>query len=444
MLNVERFINHLQRMIDKPFEKKFLLAVSGGMDSCVLAYLFHWHNLHFDVAHCNFHLRGEDSNLDMEFVKNIPYFADKMIFIKEFDTFLLQKDSGKSIEMVARDLRYQWFAEFEEEYDFIVTAHHADDNAETLLLNLTRGTGLKGLKGIPPINGKIIRPLLSFSVLEIKKFAERHKISYRTDITNYDETFYRNKIRQQIIPKLQKLNPNLIQTFAKNITIFNAQFSFLEQQIEKYKNEILQKKKQKWYINIEKLQKEEHALLLLYEILSDFGFSASTIENIFNGLNGIVGKIFYSSSHQLLIDREELIIISREKKENIEVQIASMQELISLGFEISFLPCGTVVDLKSLSPNSIFISKNKLTFPLTYRYWRHGDFFYPYGRKGKKKVSDLFIEKKIDTWQKQEIPILCCGEDIVWIVGIAADRRFGVEDMQQEDFYRISYSVEIP
>ena len=195
MLDATQFITHLQSLIDNPFKKRFLLAVSGGVDSCVMAYLFHHHGLHFDVAHCNFHLREEESNQDMEFLKNIPYLKDVSLFIKEFDTIALQQDSGKSVEMIARDIRYEWFQELGKEYDYIATAHHADDNAETILLNLTRGTGLKGMTGIPAINGKIIRPLLPFPAEDILAFADQHHIEFRIDQSNYSEEFRRNKIR---------------------------------------------------------------------------------------------------------------------------------------------------------------------------------------------------------------------------------------------------------
>lgn len=439
MLDAEQFIIHLKTLIDNPYDKRFLLAVSGGVDSCVMAFLFHFHNLNFDVAHCNFHLRGEESDKDMEFVKNISFLNDKTVYIKEFDTFSIQEKSGKSIEMVARELRYQWFSEFENAYDFIATAHHANDNAETILLNLTRGTGLKGMTGIPTMNQKIIRPLLPYRVEEIKQFALLHKIDYRIDHTNREETFYRNKIRGQVIPTLETLNPNLIYTFSKNIAIFKAQYDFYIQEIKKNKEKLICKKNNEYRIDIEALQKHHHGALLLYEILTDFNFHSSTIEEIYQRLRGQAGKVFFSPTHQLLKERKELIITDLTKiNPSFSIKIENEDDFRALGFLIEHFSKSSQKNFKCKS-NELFIDKKTFTFPFTLRSWQDGDYFYPYGKKGKKKISDLFVEKKINLWQKKKIPLLCIDEKIIWVVGVATDRRFAVDSQGESDFIKMTY-----
>ncbi len=438
MLNATQFITHLQSLIDNPFKKRFLLAVSGGVDSCVMAYLFHHLGLDFDVAHCNFHLRGEESNQDMEFIKNIPYLKDERLFIKEFDTIALQQDSGKSVEMVARDLRYEWFHELGKEYDYIATAHHADDNAETILLNLTRGTGLKGMTGIPAINGKIIRPLLPFTAEDILTFAEENHIEFRIDRSNYSDLFRRNKIRWQIIPKLKEINPNLISTFTRNITLFNAQYRFYQQKIEILKTNLLLKKDNEYLISIKEIIDSGHSELLLHEILTDFNFHSNTIQNIVQQLHTTPGKKFTSGTHILIKDREYLIISEIKKINPLYIVIEHLSDLDNYGYSVELLDYKK--DLQFLrDPNTIYVDKNKLHFPLTLRNWQEGDYFYPYGMKGKKKVSDLFTNEKISIPHKHRIPLLCMEDEIVWIVGYKADRRFAIKSGETKQYYVIRH-----
>lgn len=436
MLDATQFITHLQSLIENPFKKRFLLAVSGGVDSCVMAYLFHHHGLHFDVAHCNFHLREEESNQDMEFLKNIPYLKDVSLFIKEFDTIALQQDSGKSVEMIARDLRYEWFQELGKEYDYIATAHHADDNAETILLNLTRGTGLKGMTGIPAINGKIIRPLLPFPAEDILAFADQHPIEFRIDQSNYSEEFRRNKIRWQIIPKLKEINPNLIPTFTRNIGLFNAQYRFYQQKLQILKTGLLLKKDNEYLIPIQQLIDSGHSELLLHEILTDFNFHSDTIQNIANQLHTTPGKKFTSGTHILIKDRKYLIISEIKITNPLYIIIDHLSDLENLGFSVETLDYKEDLQFQR-DPNTIYIDKNKVQFPLILRNWQEGDYFYPYGMKGKKKVSDLFTDEKIAIPQKHRIPLLCLQEEIVWIVGYKADRRFAIKSGETTQYYVI-------
>lgn len=439
MLSVEAFFENLSRLVEKPKNKKFLLAVSGGADSSVMAYLFKQCGLTFSVAHCNFHLRGEESNKDMEFVHQIPYLFDIEIFTKEFNTINLQKKSGKSIEMIARDLRYEWFRELAPAFDFVVTAHNADDNAETLLLNLTRGSGLKGLTGIPPLNFPFLRPLLPFSSTEIREFAQQNGIDYRTDKSNLSDDYHRNKIRHHIIPTLKEINPSVVETMNSNISVLKTQFSFYQHFIQQEKVKIITQKKDELWIAISPLMASFSPQLLLYETLSEFGFNNYVITDIFNNSAGHSGKKFFSHTHQLIKDRD-FFILSPKKDENekFEIIIENDEDLKKYGFSITFKPKGTLFE-KNSNQNIIFIAESKWHYPLTLRTWQPGDFFYPYGMKGKKKLSDYFTDEKFNLNQKQHTLILASGKDIIWIVGHRADRRFGINDICQEGFYQIEF-----
>ncbi|MBR0077518.1 MAG: tRNA lysidine(34) synthetase TilS, partial [Bacteroidales bacterium] len=249
----ESFYNNLKTLVGTPEKCSFLLVVSGGGDSVVMTHLFYSCGLPFAIAHCNFHLRGDDSNEDMRFVQQLAANYGVQLFVKEFDTLSIQKNSGKSVEMVARDLRYQWFEEVGQPFDFIVTAHHANDNAETLLLNLCRGTGLKGLAGIPARNGKYLRPLLPFPSDELRRYTTRHHLSFRTDRTNFSEQYQRNKIRLAVLPKLTEINPDLIRTFSRNADHFRHQYDFYQRQLAAFEREMVIHEDETVRISIPKL-----------------------------------------------------------------------------------------------------------------------------------------------------------------------------------------------
>jgi len=431
------FYQYLQHLVSAPLQTRFLLAVSGGIDSCVMAHLFDTYNLTFDIAHCNFHLRGEDSNKDMQFVEDWILNKNRKVWVKEFDTLAIREKSGKSIEMVARELRYVWFAEIGKDYDFICTAHHANDNAETLLLNLIRGAGYRGLNGIPEKNGKIIRPLLPFTSAQIKQYAREYQIPYREDKTNQMLIYQRNKIRNQLIPVLEELNPQLIDTFARNISLFNAQYSFYNEQIELQKKHLLQKKDEIFIIEINSLKKIKHVKVVLYEILTDFGFNYTTVELIIKHLNSISGKQFFSATHCLLKDRNRLIIKEKTIDSFDEIVITQIEEIEQYGFKIEEIEKTEPVHFYS-DNNILYVDKSKLLFPLKLRHWKEGDCFYSYGMTGKKKLSNFFIDNKIDIYQKNKIWLLCSQDNIVWIVGYRSDRRFAIQS-STKTFLKIIY-----
>jgi len=431
----EQLYRELLHLVSNAESARFLLAVSGGGDSVVLAHLFANLGLGFDIAHCNFHLRGEESNKEMTFVQNLSFLTTQKVFVKEFDTIFIQQNSGKSIEMIARELRYRWFEEIGENYDYIVTAHHANDNAETVLMNLLRGTGLRGMCGIPSKNGKIVRPLLRFSVSEIEQYAREQEVRFCVDSSNLTEEFLRNKIRHHIIPELEKINPNFVEIFSRNSRLFLQQTQLFDSHIRQYKRQLLKEKEDRFTIEIDALKKHKHSSLILYELLNPFGFNADEAENIAKSINAIPGKKFLSNTHILIKDRTHFIIEKKEGREEAEILIYSMKELEKYGLLVEKIAYNT--NLKIIkAPNIIYIDEQKLTFPLTIRNWKKGDFFYPFGMKTKKKVSDFFTDFKIDLLEKQKIRLLCSQNQIIWIINYRADERFKV-DAGTEWYYKV-------
>jgi len=424
MLN--RFLQELHRLAgEDASEKHYLVAVSGGADSMVAATLFHKAGLHFSVAHCNFHLRGADSDRDMHFVQKMAAIWQVPLFLREFDTLSEQKHSGKSIEMVARELRYRWFNELLPDFDFLVTAHQSNDAAETILLNLTRGTGLKGLCGVPPVNGKIIRPMLVFTAEEIRQYAENHHIEYVEDYTNHDEEIVRNRIRHSVVPQLESINPQFLPTNAHTRLVLQRQYAYYQKHIEADKKKLLSLKEGQYQIERSQLDLCEDKELVLYEILNEFGFSSDVSEKLAESSNFQPGKQFFSDDYILLIDREFIIIKPKDKAENDTIHIDSLETLKRYFYIEEFEYQKDMIFDKN--PDILYVPKEKLTFPLQIRSWQHGDFFYPLGAKGKQKLSDFFTDHKIDRFTKENIRLLCAGEDILWVIGWRSDERYKVQ-----------------
>ena len=438
----EQFITHLESLVPHYKKAKFLLAVSGGIDSVVMTHLFYTYQLHFDIAHCNFHLRGEESNQDMNFVQNelIPGFRSTSehkpsIFIKEFDTFAIQKDSGNSIEMVARDLRYDWFRELSTQYDFICTAHHANDNTETLFLHLIRGTGYKGLNGIPELNQPFLRPLLPFSSEQILQYAQANDLIYRFDSSNSSDQYQRNKIRNRVIPVLEEINPSLIATMNKNISLFSKQYSFYENQIQQLKDKLLVQNELETKIKIEELLQETNPEIILFEILSPFEFNFSTVEQIVKQLNGESGKQFYSEHFMLIKDRSFLFIYPKNGFQNNNfITINEPKELNQHGFEVQIISNSRDIKFDK-NPDSAYFDFSKVHFPLQIRNWKEGDSFYPFGMKGKRKLSDFFKDLKLNLFQKQQINLLCelnHPNQILWVIGHRTSDKYKVDSKTEQ------------
>lgn len=412
---------------------RILIALSGGVDSVVLATLMHKANYNIALAHCNFHLRDEESNRDEAFVRSWAKENNVELFVKEFDTYGYMKENKISLEMAARDLRYEWFNSLMEtkKFDFLCTAHHLDDSIETFFINLLRGTGIAGLHGIQAKNDKITRPLLFATREEILNYAKENNITYVEDSTNAETKFTRNKIRHNLFPILKEINPNFENALKKDIEYLNDTEFIFRREIEKAKSEIIEKENDLIKINISKLLSLNPMKIYLYEILSDFGFNETNISDIIQSLEETSGKQFFSKTHRIVKDREYLFI--EERKENnttndfylINDEQSSLISPLRMQIEV-------MRDLKFIN-----ISKEKtiamldydlLKFPLILRKWRQGDSFVPFGMRKEKKLSDYFTANKYSIIDKENQWILCSEDKIVWLVGERIDDRFRISN----------------
>lgn len=407
-----------------------MLAFSGGVDSVVLADLLHKSGYKFDIAHCNFQLRGMEANEDSVFCENYAKSINTNFHVINFNTSEYAKEKHLSIQMAARELRYNWFKELAEKHTFsyILTAHHANDAIETIFVNLLRGTGIKGLQGIPEKQRSIVRPLLFASKDEIITYAHKHNLSYKEDSSNREVKYKRNFIRHQIIPELKKLNPALEQTLTTSIHYFKQSSEIVEQfALLKFK-EICSEENHQLKIDISLLLKEPQKETLLFEWLHSKGFKATQIEQLSESLTAEqnTGKNFSSASHQLVIDRKYIIVQALKKVEQGEYIISSINYTshlpINLKFEIT-----TDISIPSTT-NEIKIPFIESMFPLILRRWKQGDKFRPLGMKGTKKLSDFFKDQKFSLFDKENAWILANKEHIIWVVGHRMDERCRVSE----------------
>ncbi len=424
-----RFKQHVLNNFPRFQERKVGIAISGGVDSVVLAQLCYSLNLDITLLHCNFQLRGDASDGDQAFVKHLSKTLKVPFVTTAFDTSAYVNEHKVSIQVAARELRYKWFKKMAKLYhlEVVLTAHHADDNLETFLINLSRGSGLEGLTGIPKINNIYQRPLLPFSKKEIIAFAEKNNLSWREDVSNQDSKYLRNKIRHEVVPSLKEANSSLLSNFTKSISYLQQSQDVVVDYIDKVKKDILFKAPsiKGFKLSIENLKKERHYQLVLFEILKPFKFTA------WNDINDLVeaqsGKKVISNKYTLLKDRDYLLLYPNatktEKlivvgKEDVEISISENELLLISDFKTTAKP----------SKNKITLDLNKLNFPLTVRKWRQGDYFYPVGMTGKKKISKFFKDKKFSIPEKDNIWLLCSEGEVVWVVNQRVDRRFVSEE----------------
>jgi tRNA(Ile)-lysidine synthase len=408
---------------------KLLIAFSGGVDSVVLCDLLTKADYHFDLAHCNFQLRGTEANDDTSFCETYAKLIHAKCHTIYFNTKNYAVENKLSIQMAARELRYKWFKELisEHGYKYLLTAHHANDNAETLFVNLTRGTGIKGLQGIPEKQNNTIRPLLFATKEMIKNYAKKHNIQFREDSSNQEVKYKRNFIRHQIIPELKKLNPILEETLNTSIHYFKQSSQIVTQFCKSKFKDICEENNERLKINIALLLLEPQKETLLFEWLHPKGFKTNQIEQLTTSLStkNNIGKFFESSTHQLAVDRTYLIV---KKKTN---EINTTEFKINSISDTTHLPIKLVLEeIKQTSftnnKNELFISVTDHFFPLTLRKWKTGDKFQPFGMNGFKKLSDYFKDQKLSKFDKEAVWILESNQQIVCIVGYRMDNRFKV------------------
>lgn len=417
--------------INFPFlkEAKLLIAVSGGLDSMVALNLLQKLGYHFGIAHCNFKLRNDESDLDEQFVKDWAKKNEIPCFVIQFETQKYAKLHKISIEMAARDLRYKWFDELlrEKAYDYLITAHHANDNFETALFNLTRGTGFKGLLGIPPQNDKIIRPFLPLSQEEIKSYAQKNAIAWREDQSNATLDYSRNKIRHLVIPVLQELNPNLIESYYKTLDHLKDLEQILNDRLDEVKQIALKPlPNQVVSIDIASILKLSNPKAYLYELLKTYGFTDwETVESL---LFAQTGKQIYSATHRLIKDRALCLISPLTETNKSIFEINNLIEGIHNKELILIFESVSQVDLKNTFSDIVYIDADKIKMPLIVRKWQKGDYFYPFGMQGKKKLSDFFNDKKMSLLEKENTWLLYQNNELIWVVGRRLDDRFKVTE----------------
>ena len=422
----EPFKQHLESRLSFLKNSKILIAISGGIDSVVLTHLCHKLELNIALAHCNFNLRGDESDADESFVLQLAEDFELDVFIESFDTNTYAEENKVSIQMAARDLRYNWFEELSEQlnFDYTLTAHHADDNLETFLINFIRGTGLEGLTGIPDVNNQFVRPLLPFSSNDIKSYAKSKNINWRDDSSNASTKYLRNKLRHDVVPILKEINPQLLQNFNNTIENLKESNYIIADAIAEFHENVVSisedRKRVKLNINLIKTYRSPKAYL--YEFLKLKGFTQW--EDILHLLEAQSGKQVFSATHRIVKDRDYLLLseICNEAPEVITISEDDNDVETPLG-KLIFIEANAVFENKI---NTISVDSNALKFPLTLRKWEEGDYFYPIGMTGKKKLSKYFKDEKLSLIDKEQVWLLCSDNEIIWVVNRRADNRFKV------------------
>ncbi|AUC86190.1 tRNA lysidine(34) synthetase TilS [Polaribacter sp. ALD11] len=432
---LQKLSNHITKNFPFLKDKKLLIAISGGIDSVVLTHNLAALNFNISLAHCNFNLRNTESDLDEKFVTELANTLGIDCFTTSFETKKIAKVNKESTQIAARNLRYTWFEELitTHNFDFVLTAHHADDNLETFLINLTRGSGLDGFTGIPEINGNIVRPFLKFSREEILNFANENAISWREDKSNASTKYVRNKIRHNVLPVLKEINPSLLDTFSKTIENLQESKQIIEDRIADVSKKIVENNcsiaLEETKFNIKKIQQLSNPKAYLYQLLEKYHFTE--FNDVYNLLSAQSGKQLFSKTHILLKNREFLILSKKNNFSDVSKSQKTTFEIAKNTVEITnpiHLTLEEVNEKSIQNKNTIYVAKALLKFPLILRKWQNGDYFYPSGMKGKKKLSKYFKDEKLSLLEKNNIWLLCNNTgDIIWIIDKRQDNRFGVD-----------------
>ena len=423
---LEQFLNHVsQNNLCKPADR-ILLAVSGGLDSMVMLHLFKRANYPIGVAHCNFQLRGVEADQDEQFVKDACQSMGVPFFSKKFDTQAYAKENRLSIQVAARELRYAWFQQLmtDEKLEYLATAHHVNDSLETVLLKWVHGSSLESFAGIPVRNQKVIRPLLFATRTQLSEYASERSILWRNDSSNDSDDYQRNFIRQHVIPKLKEINPALESTFKHGLKKITGELEFLQNQLEQWKHDHVHNKDGQILIDKAALLNASFSDSILWRVVREFGFNIDQCHDMMQAMQSQPGKKFIGTSHLLTLDRDHIIISPYDDAYE-AVTIREKNESVVRGaWEITLER--TKSKEISGSPIEVSLDSDKISFPITWRYWQPGDSFYPLGMENRKKLSDFLIDRKIPLADKNGISVLESGGEIIWVVGHRIDNRYKI------------------
>lgn len=434
---LDQLLNYIS--VQKLFqsEQKVLLAVSGGIDSMAMVHLFQQANFKFAIAHCNFQLRGTESDSDQLMAEKKANNCSVPFFAKSFETEEYATEHGISIQMAARDLRKAWFEELRirEGYDVIATAHHLNDSFETVLFNLAKGTGISGLKGISSKTENYIRPLMFASREMILNYVKTNNIFWREDRSNSSIKYHRNLIRHKVVPELKKINPSLEETFSQSLQKIIASERIYRRVIDHNKETLVELTNDGFKIDKSKLKLIEELHIILFELLDEYGFNYHQVKDILPTLDGQSGKCFYSNDYQLVVDRQFLFISKISGGKNVEAFVdQNKASLEVIKNQLTFEQADIEEVEFSENKNIVFLDFDKLEFPLSVRNWKIGDRFQPLGMKHKKKLSDFMIDEKIPLNLKKQVLVITSGENLVWVIGHRIDDRYKLTNQTRKAY----------
>ncbi|MGJ7033709.1 tRNA lysidine(34) synthetase TilS [Niabella hirudinis] len=428
-----RFLKHIHKEHLFTAKDRLLLAISGGVDSVVLGQLCKLAGFDFGVAHCNFQLRGEASDADEAFVKALAESWAVPFYNIRFNTAEFARANRLSIQEAARELRYNWFAEIKkrEDFDYILTAHHANDNIETLLMNFFRGTGMNGLTGIREKNGALVRPLLFVKRTELEQYLREQSLSFVQDASNLKDDYTRNFIRNRLLPQMASVYPEVEQNLVHNIQRFGEINALYQQSVQQYRRKLVTAKGDELHIPVLLLLKTAAPPTVLFEIIKDYGFGAGQLPEVFALTGSEPGRYIVSATHRVVRDRKHLVIAPLAASERSRV---FLEQPGVFNFDEGRLRLLVKENAGAIptAAETAWLDARQVQFPLILRPWKTGDYFYPLGMMKKKKVARFLIDQKLSAIQKEKIWVLEMQQKIIWIVGHRIDHRFRVTDATKE------------